>query len=94
MVLVFAHILGLWLAGLLAVLAMSLGTAITVGALALLAVSARDWASRLAAGAFETGILRWLGPSVSVLGGLIILWIGATLFLGSMHAPPPRLPGL
>ncbi|SIT68599.1 ABC-type nickel/cobalt efflux system, permease component RcnA [Ectothiorhodosinus mongolicus] len=94
LVLVFAHILGLWLAGLLAVLAMSLGTAMTVGALALLAVSARDWASRLASGALETGALRWLGPAVSVLGGLIILWIGATLFLGSLHAPPPRLPGL
>ena len=40
----FALLNGLWLGGLLSVLAMSLGTAITVSALATLAVTAKNWA--------------------------------------------------
>ncbi|MER9580591.1 nickel/cobalt transporter [Mesorhizobium sp. M0276] len=43
-VLSFALLNGLWLGGLLSVLAMSLGTAITVSALATLAVTAKNWA--------------------------------------------------
>ncbi|RVB08790.1 nickel/cobalt transporter, partial [Mesorhizobium sp. M7A.F.Ca.CA.004.07.1.1] len=43
-VLSFALLNGLWLGGLLSVLAMSLGTAITVSALATLAVTAKKWA--------------------------------------------------
>lgn len=43
-VLSFALLNGLWLGGLLSVLAMSFGTAITVSALATLAVTAKNWA--------------------------------------------------
>ncbi len=43
-VLSFALLNGLWLGGLLSVLAMSLGTAITVSALATIAVTAKNWA--------------------------------------------------
>ncbi|WP_292403900.1 nickel/cobalt transporter [Mesorhizobium sp.] len=43
-VLSFALLNGLWVGGLLSVLAMSLGTAITVSALATLAVTAKNWA--------------------------------------------------
>jgi len=43
-VLSFALLNGLWIGGLLSVLAMSLGTAITVSALATLAVTAKNWA--------------------------------------------------
>ncbi|TPL81007.1 nickel/cobalt transporter [Mesorhizobium sp. B2-3-14] len=43
-VLSFALLNGLWLGGLLSVLAMSIGTAITVSALATLAVTAKNWA--------------------------------------------------
>ncbi|MGX5826753.1 nickel/cobalt transporter [Mesorhizobium sp. 43Arga] len=47
-VLSFALLNGLWLGGLLSVLAMSLGTAITVSALATLAVTAKNWAVHFA----------------------------------------------
>ncbi|RUT81186.1 nickel/cobalt transporter, partial [Mesorhizobium sp. M7A.T.Ca.US.000.02.1.1] len=47
-VLSFALLNGLWLGGLLSVLAMSLGTAITVSALATLAVTAKNWAGDFA----------------------------------------------
>ncbi|MER8895609.1 nickel/cobalt transporter [Mesorhizobium sp. M0676] len=43
-VLSFALLNGLWLGGLLSVLAMSIGTAITVSALATIAVTAKNWA--------------------------------------------------
>ncbi|MGX5839736.1 nickel/cobalt transporter [Mesorhizobium sp. ArgA1] len=43
-VLSFALLNGLWVGGLLSVLAMSLGTAITVSALATIAVTAKNWA--------------------------------------------------
>lgn len=43
-VLSFALLNGLWLGGLLSVLAMSIGTAITVSGLATLAVTAKNWA--------------------------------------------------
>ncbi|MCA0046872.1 nickel/cobalt transporter [Mesorhizobium sp. B283B1A] len=43
-VLSFALLNGLWLGGLLSVLAMSIGTAITVSVLATLAVTAKNWA--------------------------------------------------
>lgn len=43
-VLSFALLNGLWLGGLLSVLAMSLGTAITVSVLATIAVTAKNWA--------------------------------------------------
>ncbi|KAA3452004.1 delayed-early response protein/equilibrative nucleoside transporter [Mesorhizobium sp. SARCC-RB16n] len=43
-VLSFALLNGLWLGGLLSVLAMSIGTAITVSALATMAVTAKNWA--------------------------------------------------
>jgi nickel/cobalt exporter len=43
-VLSFALLNGLWLGGILSVLAMALGTAITVSALATLAVTAKNWA--------------------------------------------------
>lgn len=43
-VLSFALLNGLWIGGLLSVLAMSLGTAITVSALATIAVTAKNWA--------------------------------------------------
>ncbi|TPN35459.1 nickel/cobalt transporter [Mesorhizobium sp. B2-3-3] len=43
-VLSFALLNGLWLGGLLSVLAMSIGTAITVSALATVAVTAKNWA--------------------------------------------------
>ena len=42
--LTFAFLNGLWMGGVLSVLAMAIGTAITVSTLATLAVTAKNWA--------------------------------------------------
>ena len=47
-VLTFAFLNGLWFGGILSVLAMAVGTAITVSILATLAVTAKNWAVALA----------------------------------------------
>lgn len=91
LVLTVSHLLDLWLTGVLAVLAMSAGTAITVAVLALLAVSARDVAGKLV-GTSGSSFLQGLGPFVNLLGGLIILWIGLTLLLGQLYTPPGTHP--
>ncbi|WP_412852302.1 nickel/cobalt transporter [Ectothiorhodospira shaposhnikovii] len=83
LVLVAAHLLGLWLAGIFAVLAMSLGTAITVSVLAILAVKARHLAVRLAGGG-EYRAMAWAGQTVTLMGGLLILGLGLMLFAGSL----------
>ena len=76
-VLVFAFAQGLAWAGVLAVLAMSLGTGITVSALAAVAVSARTLALRLAGddGVWSLRVLR----GAEILGALIVLTMGVLL---------------
>ena len=72
-VLSFALLNGLWVGGLLSVLAMSIGTAITVSALATIAVTAKNWAVLVSRGAWarsqEGGAplscSGWIGPVVS-----------------------------
>lgn len=84
-VLVFALANGLWLAGAGAVLAMSLGTAVTVSALATITVLFRDLALRLAAarsawpGRIETGL--------KLAGGLTLLAFGTVFLLASLGQP-------
>ncbi|MBB3999016.1 nickel/cobalt transporter [Aureimonas pseudogalii] len=79
-VLTFAILNGLYLAGGLSVLAMALGTAITVSALATLTVLARDTALRLGGarrgGAFQAGL--------EIAGALALTALGAGLFLASL----------
>ncbi|MBB5752516.1 nickel/cobalt transporter [Prosthecomicrobium pneumaticum] len=72
-VLVFALSQRLWWAGLLSVLVMALGTAITVSALAALAVKARDLALRFSSGG---------GAGVAALRGLEIAAAAAILLFG------------
>lgn len=86
LVLLFAEVLDLRWAGIAAVLAMSLGTAMTVSALAFLAVNARHLAS------LATGDGRYFalaGQAVAMLGGIIITALGASLFLGSLGPSHP-----
>lgn len=89
LVLLFAEVLGLRWAGIAAVLAISLGTAATVGALAVLAVNFRRLASALAGG--SAGRLATAAHAVALLGGLLIAWLGASLFLGSLGGGHPLL---
>ena len=76
-VLSFALLNGLWLGGLLSVLAMSLGTAITVSALATLAVTAKNWAVYFAGdgrmGNHIHSIVEIGGAAFVFLFGLLLL---------------------
>ncbi len=88
LVLVFAIGQGLWWAGVLSTLAMALGTAITVSALAALAVGFRELAARLAG----TGSSKW-AERVQLAAGLggagLVLVMGAAFFVGSLGNIPP-----
>lgn len=84
LVLALAHILGITSAGIMAVVAMSVGTAITVSALAIVAVHARDLATRLvdALPSGDTGDRPVGGlviDGIGLIGGLTILAMGALL---------------
>jgi ABC-type nickel/cobalt efflux system permease component RcnA len=92
LVLVVAHIMGLWAAGIAAVMAMSVGTAITVSMLAIMAVQARALATRLSGG---PGLkMQIVGHGVGLLGGLLILGMGLILFMGSVTSRVPHPMGL
>lgn len=84
-VLVFALANGLFLAGVAATFAMALGTAITVSALAVLAVGSRQLALRIAG---NNG--QWVGyitTFAGIGGGLLVMMLGVTLFFGSLLGP-------
>lgn len=77
-VLTFSFLNGLWLGGIVSVLAMALGTAITVSALATIAVLAKNWAVAFAgpssrAGAFITAAAEIGGAAMVFLLGLVLL---------------------
>lgn len=84
LVLTFSLLNGLYIGGVLSVLAMSLGTAITVSALAVVAVGAKDLAMRLA-GAGSSAAGR-IGFAIEVLGALMVLVLGLIL-LGAALQP-------
>ena len=91
LVMAVSYMLGIWLAGVAAVLAMSLGTAITVSVLATLAVQARDWSRRLLQPT-PLSRLQYAGPLVGIAGGLVIFFVGWTLFQGTLAVAPVRHP--
>jgi nickel/cobalt transporter (NicO) family protein len=91
LVMAVSHLLGIWPAGVAAVLAMSLGTAVTVSALAILAVQARDWARRLLRPTRLSG-LRYAGAVAGITGGAVIFFVGWTLFQGTLSVEPLRHP--
>lgn len=82
-VLTFAFLNGLWVAGIASVLAMAAGTAITVSALAIMAVTAKNWAVALAGdGRMGNRIHR----TVEIAGAAFILLIGLTLLAAAANA--------
>ena len=91
LVLVFARFSGVTWAGVLAVLAMSLGTALTVSLLAITSVSARNLAFRLLG--VTNSLSGRIGAAVSVLGGVVLVLMGLGLMTSS-YAPPVRSMGL
>ena len=83
-VLVFALAQGIFWAGVASTFLMALGTAITVAALAALAVGAKDFARRLARGDDRRAGQVMLG--LELAAALFITALGAVLFVGSLAA--------
>jgi ABC-type nickel/cobalt efflux system permease component RcnA len=84
LVLIFANTLGLYWAGVTSAFVMALGTAITVSAIAAVAVYSKKLALNLAR-RDET----WLGRAAFALrlgGGLVIVALGGILFWGSLFS--------
>jgi ABC-type nickel/cobalt efflux system permease component RcnA len=79
--LVFALTQGLFAAGVAATFAMALGTAVTTGALAFLAVFAKSLAMRLAAG--EDSRLTLVARGFEFVAALGVLAFGVTLLFGA-----------
>lgn len=82
-VLSFALLNGLYVGGILSVVAMSIGTAITVSILATLAVTAKGAAMRLAGG--NSAALR-VGNAIEILGALLVLVLGLVLLGASLQS--------
>lgn len=82
-VLSFALLNGLWLAGILSVLGMALGTAITVSVLATLAVTAKNWAV-LMAGDGRLG--NTIHSVIEIGGAAFVFLLGLLLLSASLSA--------
>ncbi len=80
-VLSFALLNGLWMAGILSVLAMALGTAITVSTLAVLAVTAKNWAVLLAGGG---RLGNRIHATIEIGAAAFIFLVGVTLLSASL----------
>jgi ABC-type nickel/cobalt efflux system permease component RcnA len=81
-VLTFAFLNGLYLGGVLSVLAMSVGTAITVSILATIAVTAKDTALRFA-GNGSAGLA--IGHALEIFGAVFITLFGLTFLMASLQ---------
>jgi ABC-type nickel/cobalt efflux system permease component RcnA len=84
LVLVFSLAQGLFWAGIVATFVMGIGTAITVAAIAVVAVSAKDLARRLSAGREGGGALIMRGIEFGAAG--LVLLFGLGLLLGYLAA--------
>jgi nickel/cobalt transporter (NicO) family protein len=80
LVLVFALAQGLFWAGVVATLVMGLGTAITVAAIATIAVGAKAWAKRIADSRSGYGMLAMRG--IEVGAAVVIIAFGSLLLTG------------
>ncbi len=80
-VLTFAFLNGLWMAGIASVLAMGLGTAITVSALATLAVTAKNVAVSVAG---DGRIGNRIHVAVEIAGAAFVFLIGLTLLAATV----------
>jgi ABC-type nickel/cobalt efflux system permease component RcnA len=90
LVLILASVMNLAWHGALAVLAMSLGTAITIVTLAIMATKAREWAGAVVA--HRSPLWALAGGGVGVLGGALLLLFGL-LLLSTSFATRPLLAG-
>ena len=82
-VLSFAFLNGLWAGGILSVLAMAVGTAITVSVLATIAVTAKNWAVALAG---DGRIGNRIHVTIEIVGAAFVLVVGLLLLSASLMA--------
>jgi ABC-type nickel/cobalt efflux system permease component RcnA len=86
-VLLFALSIGMFWAGVFATFAMAAGTALTVSALAAIAVGSRELASRLAGRGSQWAVR--IEQAAGIAGAALVLVIGATFFAASLISPAP-----
>lgn len=79
-VVTFSLLNSLYLGGLLSVLAMSIGTAITVSLLAVMAVSAKGLAMKLAG---DGTVATRVGTMIEIAGAFFVMALGIVLFLAA-----------
>ncbi|MCB9958125.1 MAG: high frequency lysogenization protein HflD [Rhodospirillaceae bacterium] len=91
LVLVFAKVVGVPWTGVFAVLAMSTGTALAVGTLAVLTVALRTWIAGLAAARQGSDTLAIGRGAVLLVGGSVLLVLGAALLIASFNTAPHPL---
>ncbi|MEM6901919.1 MAG: nickel/cobalt transporter [Pseudomonadota bacterium] len=87
LVLVFASVIEQAMLGLLAVIAMSTGTAMAISLLAIITVFARDRIGALATRYGRAQYVRYASATVLLGGGLILAWFGGSLLYWSFNAP-------
>ncbi|MDW6024466.1 nickel/cobalt transporter [Mesorhizobium sp. BAC0120] len=80
-VLSFAFLNGLWAGGILSVMAMAVGTGITVAILATIAVTAKNWAVMLAG---NGRIGSHIHTAIEILGAAFVLVVGLLLLTASL----------
>ena len=80
-VLTFAFLNGLWLGGVMSVFAMALGTAITVSALAILAVTAKNWAVVMAG---DGRMGNRIHAAIEIGGAALVFLLGVALLSASL----------
>ena len=80
-VLSFAFLNGLWAGGILSVLAMAVGTAITVSVLATIAVTAKNWAVAIAG---DGRIGNRIHVTIEILGAAFVMVVGLLLLSASL----------
>ncbi|MCM2475878.1 nickel/cobalt transporter [Rhizobium sp. CG5] len=84
LVMTFALLNGLYLGGVLSVFAMAVGTAITVSALAAVAVTAKDIAVRLSGPGSPTA--RRVATGLEIAGALLVILMGALLLAAALQS--------
>ncbi|MFN3891726.1 MAG: nickel/cobalt transporter [Beijerinckiaceae bacterium] len=82
LVLVFALAQGIFIAGVAATFAMSMGTAITTGALAAMAVLAKGMAVRFLGEGSQRGVIAIRG--LELAAAILVFMLGASLLMGAM----------
>ena len=81
-VVTFSLLNSLYLGGILSVFAMSVGTAITVSLLAILAVSAKGLAVKLAG---DGTVGEKIGTTIEIAGAAFVMALGIILFLATLQ---------